>query len=220
MPDIGDASNVDVIEVFVKIGDSVKKDDSLITLETDKASMEVPSPAAGVVQSLAIKVGDKASEGTLILTLSTQAGAAATPAPAASTPAPTAAPPAVAATPPAPAVAAVSTAPAAKIDEAGFRTAHASPSVRKFARELGVDLGHVKGSGPKGRIVASDIQAYVKNVLSGAVANTATPTNGSGSGLDLLPWPKVDFAKYGPVEAKPLSRIKKISVPTWRATGS
>ncbi|GLR12785.1 acetyltransferase component of pyruvate dehydrogenase complex [Chitinimonas prasina] len=211
VPDIGDASNVDVIEVFVKIGDSVKKDDSLITLETDKASMEVPSPAAGVVQSLAIKVGDKASEGTLILTLSTQAGAAATPAPAASKPAPTAAPPAVAATPPAPAVAAVSTAPAAKVDEAAFRTSHASPSVRKFARELGVDLGRVKGSGPKGRIVASDIQAYVKNVLSGAVANTATPTNGSGSGLDLLPWPKVDFAKYGPVEAKPLSRIKKIS---------
>ncbi|MDN3578934.1 dihydrolipoyllysine-residue acetyltransferase [Chitinimonas viridis] len=211
VPDIGDASNVDVIEVFVKIGDSVKKDDSLITLETDKASMEVPSPAAGVVESLAIKVGDKASEGSLILTLSTQAGAAATPAPTASTPAPTAAPPAVAATPPAPAVAAVSTAPPAKVEEAGFRTAHASPSVRKFARELGVDLGRVKGSGPKGRIVASDIQAYVKNVLSGAVANTATPTNGSGSVLDLLPWPKVDFAKYGPVEAKPLSRIKKIS---------
>ncbi len=211
VPDIGDASNVDVIEVFVKVGDSVKKDDSLITLETDKASMEVPSPVAGVVQSLAIKVGDKASEGTLILTLSTQVGAAATPAPTASTPTPTAAAPAVAAAPPAPAVAAVSAAPAAKVDEAGFKTAHASPSVRKFARELGVNLARVKGSGPKGRIVASDIQAFVKNVLSGAVAGTATPTNGSGSGLDLLPWPKVDFAKYGPIEAKPLSRIKKIS---------
>lgn len=206
VPDIGDAKNVDVIEVFVKVGDTVKKDDSLITLETDKASMEVPSPAAGVVQSLAIKVGDKASEGTLILTLAAAgtapvASPAAAPAPA---PAPAAAPVAAAAAVAAPVA-------AAKVDEASFKAAHASPSVRKFARELGVDLGKVKGSGPKGRIVASDVQAFVKSVMSGAVAAGPAPVNGSGAGLDLLPWPKVDFAKYGPVENKPLSRIKKIS---------
>ncbi|PHV11848.1 dihydrolipoyllysine-residue acetyltransferase [Chitinimonas sp. BJB300] len=193
VPDIGDAKNVDVIEVFVKVGDTVKKDDSLITLETDKASMEVPSPAAGTVQSVALKVGDKASEGTLILMLASGASTAAAPAPAASAPASKAAP------------------ASAKVDEAGFKAAHASPSVRKFARELGVDLGKVKGTGQKGRIVASDVQAFVKSVLSGAVAVGVAPGSGSGTGLDLLPWPKVDFAKYGPVEAKPLSRIKKIS---------
>lgn len=211
VPDIGDAKNVDVIEVFVKVGDTVKKDDSLITLETDKASMEVPSPAAGVVQSLAIKVGDKASEGTLILTLAAAGAApvaspAAAPAPAAAAPAPTPAAAPVAAT-----AAVAAPVAAAKVDEASFKTAHASPSVRKFARELGVDLGKVKGSGPKGRIVASDVQAFVKSVMSGAVAAGPAPVNGSGVGLDLLPWPKVDFAKYGPVENKPLSRIKKIS---------
>ncbi len=211
VPDIGDAKNVDVIEVFVKVGDTVKKDDSLITLETDKASMEVPSPAAGVVQSLAIKVGDKASEGTLILTLAAAGAApvaspAAAPAPAAAAPAPT-----PAAAPVAAAVAVAAPVAAAKVDEASFKAAHASPSVRKFARELGVDLGKVKGSGPKGRIVASDVQAFVKSVMSGAVAAGPAPVNGSGVGLDLLPWPKVDFAKYGPVENKPLSRIKKIS---------
>ncbi|HEY9102655.1 dihydrolipoyllysine-residue acetyltransferase [Chitinimonas sp.] len=209
VPDIGDAKNVDVIEVFVKVGDTVKQDDSLITLETDKASMEVPSPAAGVVQSLAIKVGDKASEGTLILTLASS-GAAAAPAAAvpasAPTPTPAAPAPAPVAATPAPAAA-----PAAKVDEASFRAAHASPSVRKFARELGVDLGKVKGSGPKGRIVASDVQSYVKGVLSGAVAASSAAPAGGGTGLDLLPWPKIDFAKYGPVESKPLSRIKKIS---------
>jgi pyruvate dehydrogenase E2 component (dihydrolipoamide acetyltransferase) len=211
VPDIGDAKNVDVIEVFVKVGDTVKKDDSLITLETDKASMEVPSPAAGVVQSLAIKVGDKASEGTLILTLAAAgtapvASPAAAPAPAAAAPAPT-----PAAAPVAAAAAVAAPVAAAKVDEASFKAAHASPSVRKFARELGVDLGKVKGSGPKGRIVASDVQAFVKSVMSGAVATGPAPVNGSGVGLDLLPWPKVDFAKYGPVENKPLSRIKKIS---------
>ncbi|SFZ77882.1 dihydrolipoyllysine-residue acetyltransferase [Chitinimonas taiwanensis] len=211
VPDIGDAKNVDVIEVFVKVGDTVKKDDSLITLETDKASMEVPSPTAGVVQSLAIKVGDKASEGTLILTLAAAgtapvASPAAAPAPAAAAPAPT-----PAAAPVAAAAAVAAPVAAAKVDEASFKAAHASPSVRKFARELGVDLGKVKGSGPKGRIVASDVQAFVKSVMSGAVAAGPAPVNGSGVGLDLLPWPKVDFAKYGPVENKPLSRIKKIS---------
>ncbi|MGQ5522989.1 dihydrolipoyllysine-residue acetyltransferase [Chitinimonas sp. PSY-7] len=210
VPDIGDAKNVDVIEVFVKAGDTVKKDDSLITLETDKASMEVPSPAAGTVQSIAIKVGDKASEGTLILTLAASgASHAVAPAakPAAAAPAPTdVVPVATPAAAPAPIAAPAS----AKVDEAGFKAAHASPSVRKFARELGVDLGKVKGTGPKGRIIASDVQAFVKSVLSGAISSGA-PSAGTGVGLDLLPWPKVDFAKYGPVESKPLSRIKKIS---------
>ncbi len=203
VPDIGDAKNVDVIEVFVKVGDTVKKDDSLITLETDKASMEVPSPAAGIVQSVALKVGAKASEGTLILMLATNsAGTAAAPAQTTAAPVSKAAPAAAAMT----TVAASSN---AKVDEIGFKAAHASPSVRKFARELGVDLSKVKGTGLKGRIVASDVQAFVKSVLSGAVGTA--PASGSGVGLDLLPWPKVDFAKYGPVEAKPLSRIKKIS---------
>lgn len=211
VPDIGDAKNVDVIEVFVKAGDSVKKDDSLITLETDKASMEVPSPAAGIVQSVALKVGDKASEGTLVVTLASGATAATTP----QAPAPVAAPVAAAPNIPAPTPAAASAVAttAAKVDEASFKSAHASPSVRKFARELGVDLGKVKGSGPKGRIVASDVQGFVKSVLSGAItaATNAPAASGNGGGLDLLPWPKVDFAKYGPVESKPLSRIKKIS---------
>ncbi len=212
VPDIGDAKDVDVIEVFVKAGDAIKQDDSLITLETDKASMEVPSPAAGVVQSVSVKVGDKVSEGHLILTLASSSSAS-TPAPQPAT-APAAAPAAVVAPTPAPAVASVAApAPAAaRIDEASFRAAHASPSVRKYARELGVDLGRLKGTGPKGRILANDVQAFVKGVMSGATASpAAVPANGSGVGLDLLPWPKVDFAKFGPVESKPLSRIKKIS---------
>ncbi|MBV1776933.1 dihydrolipoyllysine-residue acetyltransferase [Burkholderiaceae bacterium DAT-1] len=210
VPDIGDYKGVDVIEVLVKVGDTVKKDDSLITLETDKATMEVPATHDGVVQAVLVKVGDKVSEGVAIVTLAAQGAAAAAPAPAAapvSTPAPIAAPtPAAKAAPVVPA-------PAATVDAAGFKAAHASPSVRKFARELGVDLSRVKGSGPKGRIVNEDVQAFVKSVMSGAIAAAASPapTNGSGVGLDLLPWPKVDFAKFGPIETKPLSRIKKIS---------
>lgn len=215
VPDIGGSSNVDVIEVLVKAGDTVAKEDSLITLETDKATMEVPSPEAGVVKSVAIKVGDKASEGTLVLVLETAAAATAAPvvaAPAAA-PAPVAAAASVVAPStqaPAPAVTAAPAAVSTRlgiIDEAAFRAAHASPSVRKLARELGADLGSVKGTGPKGRVLKSDVEAFVK----AASAPVAAAPAASGVGLDLLPWPNVDFAKFGPIEVKPLSRIKKIS---------
>ncbi|KAF0815203.1 Dihydrolipoyllysine-residue acetyltransferase component of pyruvate dehydrogenase complex [Andreprevotia sp. IGB-42] len=212
VPDIGGSTDVDVIEVLVKAGDTIALEQSLITLETDKATMEVPSSAAGVVESVAIKVGDKASQGTLILTVKTSGttAAAASPAPAATPAAAAPAPVAAAAPVAAPAAAPAASTPA-RIDEAGFSRAHASPSVRKFARELGVDLGKVKGSGPKGRILNADVQGYVKGVLAGSIAAPVAAAGGSGAGLDLLPWPKVDFAKFGPVEAKPLSKIKKIS---------
>jgi pyruvate dehydrogenase E2 component (dihydrolipoamide acetyltransferase) len=215
VPDIGDFKNIPVIEVLVKPGDSIKAEDALISLESDKATMEVPAPFAGVVKEMKVKLGDKVSEGTAILSLEISEGAAApaaeapkAAAPAAPAPAPAAAakaPEAKAAAPAAPAPAAK---PAATIDEEGFSLAHASPSVRRFARELGVDLGRVKGSGPKARILKEDIAEFVKSAL-------AQPGGGGGSGLALgLPaWPQVDFAKFGPVENQPLSRIKKISGP-------
>ncbi len=214
IPDIGGHSGVDVIEVSVKVGDEIKVDDSLITLETDKATMEVPATAAGRVVEVKVKVGDKASEGDLIVVVegAAAAPAAATPAPVAA-PAPAAAPAAVAAPAAAPVVAPVAAAVAAAFNEAGFAKSHAGPSVRKLARELGVDLSKVKGSGRKGRIVEDDVKGFVKAVLQNPAAlapATAAPA-GSGVGLDLLPWPKVDFAKFGPIETKPLSRIQKIS---------
>ena len=208
VPDIGGHDNVDVIAVEVKAGDTIALDQTLITLETDKATMDVPADAAGVVQEVKIKVGDKVSEGSVILTVETGAAAAAeVPAQAApaAAPAPAAAAPAPAA-PAAPAPAA-KPAPAASsaVNEAAFSKAHAGPSTRKLARELGVDLGSVKGSGQKGRITAEDVKSFVKGVLqSGAGASL-------GGGLNLLPWPKVDFSKFGEVEVKELSRIKKIS---------
>src|SRR5205823_10713437 len=178
--------------------------------------MDVPAPSAGVVKELKIKQGDKVSEGSVILTLETQGGAPARPSPA---PADTQAAPARAAEAPpraekpAPAAAtptsAAAAAPPARIDSESFKAAHASPSVRVFARELGVDLGKVKGTGPKDRILHEDVQNYVKQALSGAAApGTVAPT---GAALGLLPWPQIDFTKFGPIEAKPLSRIKKIS---------
>ncbi|WP_081986334.1 dihydrolipoyllysine-residue acetyltransferase [Chitinibacter sp. ZOR0017] len=219
VPDIGNFDAVEVIEVNVKVGDTIAIDDGLITLESDKASMEVPSTAAGVVESIAVKVGDKVAQGALVLTVRSSAAAAApaaAPAPVA-TPAPVAAPVAAApaAAAPVAAPAAAASAPA-KFDEANFNKAHASPSVRKFARELGVDLSKVAGKGPKGRILHEDVQSFVKSVMTSAVASSfaagSAPAAASlGGGLDLLPWPKVDFAKFGPIETKPLSRIKKIS---------
>jgi len=218
VPDIGDFKDIPVIEIFVKTGDSVKAEDSLISLESDKATMDVPAPAAGVVTDVRLKLGDKVSEGTLILTLDTATTADAKPAAPAAAPAPTAPPPAAAApiaavTAPAPAAApapaSASAPPAAAIDDAAFRGAHASPSVRKFARELGVDLAQVKGTGPSARILQEDVQNFVKAAMSGGAA-AGGGVSGGGS-LNLLPWPTVDFAKFGPVEAKPLSRIKKIS---------
>lgn len=205
VPDIGGHDNVDVIAVEVKAGDTIALDQTLITLETDKATMDVPADAAGVVQEVKIKVGDKVSEGSVILTVETGVAAAEAPAQAAPAATPAAAAPAPAA-PAAPAPAA-KPAPAASsaVNEAAFSKAHAGPSTRKLARELGVDLGSVKGSGQKGRITAEDVKSFVKGVLqSGAGASL-------GGGLNLLPWPKVDFSKFGEVEVKELSRIKKIS---------
>ena len=220
VPDIGDFKDVAVIEVLVKPGDAVAKEQSLITLESDKATMEIPSPSDGVVRELKIKVGDKVSKGSPILLLSATAGAA--PAAAASAAPATSAPlaaPAPAQAPSRPAASAPAAAPAPSPrpvprepqEEVGAMP-HASPSVRKFARELGVDLRQVQGSGPKGRILHTDVQAFVKGALSkgptqvSAKAGTPLPFN-------LPAWPEVDFAKFGPVETKPLSRIQKLSGP-------
>jgi pyruvate dehydrogenase E2 component (dihydrolipoamide acetyltransferase) len=227
VPDIGDFKDVPVIEVLVKPGDTVSPEDSLITLESDKATMEVPAPFGGTIKEMKVKVGDSVSEGTTILTIeagaaekSAESAPAAQPAPAAeAAPPPTPAPePAKqsaqqAAPPPTPAPAPTpAAAPAASpVDEGAFAAAHASPGVRRFARELGANLGKVKGSGPKGRILKEDVQAFVKGVLSGSAA-VAAPA-GAGLALGLPAWPVVDFAKFGPVETKPLSRIKKISGP-------
>jgi pyruvate dehydrogenase E2 component (dihydrolipoamide acetyltransferase) len=215
VPDIGDFKNIPVIEVLVKPGDSVKAEDSLITLESDKATMEVPAPFAGVVKELKIKTGDKVSEGAAILSLEiSETGTAApamTPA-AAQKPAPAPVPTTQAAVPrpsapptPQPQVPAAP----ANINEEGFSRAHASPSVRRFARELGVDLGSVKGSGPKERILKEDVAGFVKSAL----AQTSTGGGGAGLQMGLPAWPQVDFAKFGPVENQALSRIRKISGP-------
>ncbi len=183
VPDIGDFKDVPVIEVHVKPSDTVKAEDSLITLESDKATMDVPAPLSGKVQEMRIKVGDKVSEGTLIMTLVTDSAA-------------TAIAPAAAATP----------------DEAAFAQAYAGPGVRKLARELGVDLGKVKGSGNKGRILKEDIDNFAKGAPAAAKAAAAAASASAGiGGIDLLPWPKIDFTKFGATENKPLSRIKKIS---------
>ncbi len=204
VPDIGDFKDVPVIEILVKPGDTVKADDALVTLESDKATMDVPAPLSGKVQEMTIKVGDKVSEGTLIMTLVTDSAATAI-APAA------AATPAIAAAAAAPGPAA----PGAKtgtIDEAAFAQAYAGPGVRKLARELGVDLGKVKGSGNKGRILKEDIDNFAKGAPAAAkAAAAAAPARAGIGGIDLLPWPKIDFTKFGAIETKPLSRIKRIS---------
>lgn len=218
VPDIGDFKDVVVIEVLVKVGDTVKAEQSLVTVESDKASMEIPSSQAGVVKELKVKLADKINVGDVLLVLEAAAGApaqAAAPAPA---PAPAAAAtPATASIPaaaPAPAAALPAHEPAAPTGQ----LPHASPSVRKFARELGVPLAEVKGSGPKGRITQDDVQAFTKSVMAGDVRTQAqaakapaAASGGGSAGLDLLPWPKVDFTKFGPVERKDLPRIKKIS---------
>jgi len=210
VPDIGDYKNIPVIEILVAPGDSVTAEDPLMTLESDKATMEVPAPMSGVVRELKVKIGDKVSEGVLVMTLETVAVAASTEAvatkPAASLVAPVPAKPAapVAATPVAPRTVVAAPAPLAVIDEAAARMAHAGPSVRRFARELGVDISKVAASGPKNRILREDVQAYVKAAL-------ARPTGGSSLGFNLPPMTPVDFSKFGPVETQALSRIKKLS---------
>ena len=219
IPDIGDFKDVTVIEVMVKVGDTIKQEQSLITVESDKASMEIPSSTAGVLKELKVKMGDKVNIGDLLAILE---GAAAPAAAAAAPAAAPAAPAVTAAASPAPAAAApAAAAPAAHNPTVAPTGAlpHASPSVRKFARELGVPLAEVKGTGRKGRITDADVQSFTASVMSGAVKTAAmaasqaksAPAGDGGAGLGLLAWPKVDFAKFGPVERKDMSRIKKIS---------
>ena len=221
VPDIGDFQDVEVIDVLVKVGDHVNAEDPLITLESDKASMDVPSSHSGVVAFVMVRVGDRVSEGTSIVQV--EASEAAVPPPPspeghqeqeALPPPPT--PPRRSADAPKPAPAAgVPAAPSstggqgrlAPVDEAGFAKAHASPSVRAFARELGADLGKVKGTGRKGRILREDVIAFVKGALAAAPSGTAVV------GAGIPPIPPVDFSKFGPTETVALSRIKKISGP-------
>ena len=229
IPDIGDFKDVPIVEVLVKAGDKVEAEDPLVVLESDKATIEVPSPFSGAIKKVSVKVGDKVSEGTLVLEMEAtpkdSAGSAEKPV---STPAPPTPPvqpqnhvgpssSAAETSGPAPGPGAgmlnstsvlaslrptVPISPA--LDEPAFEKAHASPAVRRLARELGVTLGLVRGTGPKQRILKEDVQAYVKAELS-------RPRTGNGLGLNLLPWPDIDFAKFGPVESRPLSRIKKIA---------
>ena len=215
VPDIGDFDEVAVIEVMVKAGDTIKLEQSLITVESDKASMEIPSSHAGVVKEVKVKVGDKVAKGSLVAVVEATGGAAPASAPAAA-----AAPVAAAASSPAAAaerVAPTAALPAHEPTAAKGNLPHASPSIRKLARELGVPLGEVKGSGPKGRITQDDVQGFVKGVMTGAMQTKAQAAKapaaaaGSGSFPGLLAWPNVDFTKFGEVERKDLSRIKKIS---------
>ncbi|HEY7724334.1 MAG TPA: dihydrolipoyllysine-residue acetyltransferase [Anaeromyxobacteraceae bacterium] len=209
VPGIGDFKDVGVIDVLVKPGDRVKADDSLITLESDKATMDVPSPAGGTVVEVMVKVGDRVREGTVILKLE-EAAAASAPLPLtpALSPAPAGERETALRTPTEVPTAARRASPLPRAgggEGQGEARAHASPSVRKAARELGVDLARVPGSGPRGRILQQDVVGFVKQAMSGAA-----PAGGI-AGLDLLPWPRVDFARFGPVEGRPLSRIRKIS---------
>jgi pyruvate dehydrogenase E2 component (dihydrolipoamide acetyltransferase) len=217
VPDIGDFKDVAVIEVFVKPGDTIKVEQSLITVESDKASMEIPSSHAGVLKELKVKVGDTVNIGDLLAILEGAAGAVA-PSLAPAAAAPVAAPAAAAVAAPAAATASVEAAPAHNpTGTPALGLPHASPSVRKFARELGVPLAEVQGKGPKGRITLDDVQGFTKSVMAGAVQTAAqkakapASTGGGGSELGLIPWPKVDFAKFGPIERKEMGRIKKIS---------
>ena len=208
IPDIGDFDAVDVIEVLIKAGDTVEVGQSVLVLESDKASMEVPTEIAGKVDRVAIRVGDKVKQGDLVATVS--GGAAAAPAAAPAAEAPQAAPAAPVEAPksaPAPAAVAAPAAANAKIDEAAFATAHASPSIRKFAREMNVDLGKVQGTGPRGRILESDIKAYVKGLLVDGAPVAAAVSGGSG----IPPVPAVDFSQFGEIEEQALSRINVLT---------
>ncbi len=209
IPDIGDFKDIPVIEVLVKAGDVVKTEDSLITLESDKATIEIPSPYPGLIKKLLVKAGDKVSEGTAILTIEVSDSDHAEP--LAKTPEKAVVEKDTAPPPAETEVKQVATQQAQNltnnVSSAGnaFSKAHASPSIRRFARELGVNLDLVTGSGPKHRILKEDVQAYVKNQLS------KSRSDGTGSALNLLPWPQVNFAKFGAIELKPLTRIKQIS---------
>ena len=225
VPDIGDFDEVTVIELMVAVGDTIRAEQSLITVESDKASMEIPSSAAGVVTAIKVVLGDKVKQGSVVLTVEAAAVAATPAAPAPSIEAPVAAALAAAPAPVAAAAAAVATpvsapvavlAPAHAPGASTLGMPHASPSVRKFARELGVPLAEVKGAGPKGRITLEDVQGFNRAVMAGTTHTQAQAAKGSagggdGAGLGLIPWPKIDFAKFGPIERKEMGRIKKIS---------
>jgi pyruvate dehydrogenase E2 component (dihydrolipoamide acetyltransferase) len=219
VPDIGDFKEVEVIEILVKPGDTVTQEQSLITVESDKASMEIPSSAAGVVKELRVKIGDKVSKGTPVVVL-TGTASAASPSTAAAAPATAVASSAAASAAPEPRSTAFATEMGARpqpvdLGPAAGAKPHASPSVRKFARELGVELTHVRGSGPKGRIAADAVRDHVKGVMAGGARPAAAPAvaAGSGLGLNLPAWPVVDFAKFGPIERVEMSRIRRISGP-------
>jgi len=222
VPDIGDFKDVEIIEVLVKAGDEIVVEQSLITVESDKASMEIPASIAGRIVEMRVKLGDKISEGS-VLAMIEPALASAGPSAAASAPAPAPAPAAIpssASISPTPSpesaasagstgnTAPVGPAHVSPVDDTHVVKPHASPGVRKFARELGVDLHRVRGSGPKQRITQDDVRGYVKGVITGA---TVPAQGGDGAALGLIAWPKVDFAKFGPIDPKPLSRIKKLS---------
>ncbi|WP_455218367.1 dihydrolipoyllysine-residue acetyltransferase [Kaarinaea lacus] len=206
LPDIGDFEDVEVIEVLVAEGDTIAAEDSLISVESDKASMEIPSPQAGVVTEVKVALGDKVSEGSLILMLEPSADQPVTkpasdePSPAAKAPEPVAAP--APAPRPTPAAPVSRPSPTAKIDEVSFSRAYASPSIRKFARELGVNLGQVGGSGRKGRITKEDVKAFVKRVMTEGVG---------GGGMAVAPMPEIDFSQWGEIETRPLTKINKLT---------
>ena len=238
VPDIGDFKDVTVIEVLVKVGDAIKVEQSLVTVESDKASMEIPSSGAGVLKDLKVKLGDKINIGDLLAVLESPVTSGASFSPplpgegrVGAIPAPAAALAPAPMPPPHPSPSGGGSNSSSSPERGGSNTQashnpttaptgtlpHASPSVRKFARELGVPLAEVKGAGPKGRITLDDVQAFTKSVMAGAVQTVAqaakapAASGGSGFGLDLLPWPKVDFTKFGPIERKEMGRIKKIS---------
>ena len=230
VPDIGDFKDVEVIELLVRPGDLIKPEQSLLTVESDKASMEIPSSTAGRLVELKVKVGDKVNQGSLMAVIepidATATGSvgetASAPAVQPQAPVPTS-PPAAIASPAAPVQSLEANAATSRVAPVPMEPgdgdqhvvkAHASPSVRKFARELGVDLSRVRGTGPKLRITQEDVRGYVKDLVTGAAGSVAGPSaaaGDAGAGLGLLPWPKVDFAKFGPIELKPLPRIRRIS---------
>ena len=231
VPNIGDFKNIPVIELLVKAGDAIKKDDPLLVLEADKGIVEVPAPVGGVVSELKVKIGDKVSVGSLLALVdgasngangtNGDAAAKAKAAPAAPAPAPAkpavsvpgpAAPAPASAAQVAPAAAPAPSAPAADAGTPG-KIVHASPGVRRFARELGVPIGEVTGSGPKGRILKEDVQSFVKQVFSGGGAAARSGGGGGLAGLGLPAWPTVDFAKFGPTELQGRTRIQKLSAP-------
>ncbi len=210
VPNIGDFQDVPIVDVLVKPGDVVALEDPLVAIESEKATMEVPSPQAGVVRSVAVKVGDKVSEGSALITMDSDASESEASAPATAAPAaPVAAPAAEPSSYGAPGTMPASAPASAPAHANG--SVHASPAIRRFARELGVDLGGVRGSGPHARITREDVQGFVKSAL--AAPSAAARSASGGVPFDLPPWPKVDFAKFGPVEIVPLSRIRKLSGP-------